>query len=42
VVEELWRPGRRYTAEELLGFMGDAGFDASVLWREIDDVLRQV
>jgi hypothetical protein len=42
LVEELWRPGRRYTAEELLGFMGDAGFDAGVLWREIDDVLRPV
>lgn len=39
VVQELWRPGRRHTAEELLGFMGYEGFDPSILWSEIAEVL---
>ena len=40
VSQELWRPGRRHTAEELLGFMGFVeGFDTSVLLRPMHDVL---
>jgi hypothetical protein len=42
VVEELWRPGRRHTVEELLGYMGYDGFDSSVLWGAIDEVLGPV
>jgi hypothetical protein len=38
--DELWRPGRRYSADELLGFMGYEGFDASVLTAEFQEVLR--
>ena len=40
IKDELWRPGRRHTAEELLGFMGLEGFDASVLAAEFEEVLR--
>jgi hypothetical protein len=40
IKDELWRPGRRHTAEELLGFMGFEGFDASVLSAEFEEVLR--
>ena len=36
---ELWRTGRRHTADELLGFMGFEGFDPAILWAEIADVL---
>jgi hypothetical protein len=39
IVDELWRPGRRYSAGELLGFMGYEGFDPSVLWGQIAEVL---
>jgi hypothetical protein len=42
IKDELWRPGRRHTAEELLGFMGFEGFDASVLATEILEVLATV
>lgn len=42
LVQELWRPGRRHTAEELLGFMGYEGFDAAVLRQEIGEVLNTV
>ena len=35
-------PGRRHTAEELLGFMGYEGFDPAILWAEIAEVLRTV
>jgi hypothetical protein len=42
IVQELWRPGRRHTAEELLAFMGYEGFDSTVLWADIDEVLRLV
>lgn len=42
LVQELWRPGRRHTAEELLGFMGYEGFDAGILWAEITEVLQSV
>ena len=42
--DELWRPGRRHTAEELLGFMGYDGFDptpdAAVLAAEFQEVLQ--
>jgi hypothetical protein len=41
--DELWRPGRRYSAEDLLGFMGflqPSGFDASVLSAEFLEVLQ--
>jgi len=37
--QELWRPGRRHTAEELLGFMGYEGFDVSILWQAFANVL---
>ncbi|MCA1645046.1 MAG: hypothetical protein LC797_06095 [Chloroflexi bacterium] len=40
VKDELWRPGRRHTAEELLGFMGFEGFDPAVLATEFEEVLR--
>jgi hypothetical protein len=40
VKDELWRPGRRYTAEELLGFMGYEGFDPNVLVAEFTEVLQ--
>jgi len=39
LVQELWRPGRRFSAEELLGFMGYEGFDAGILWAECAEVL---
>ena len=38
--EELWQPGTRHTAEELLGFMGFEGFDPVVLATEFETVLR--
>jgi hypothetical protein len=40
IKDELWRPARRYTAEELLGFMGYEGFDANVLIAEFTEVLQ--
>ena len=40
--DELWRPGKRHSAEELLGFMGFEGFDASVLAAEVLEVLQPV
>jgi hypothetical protein len=40
LVQELWRPGRRHSAEELLGFMGYPGFDAGILWTELAEALR--
>jgi hypothetical protein len=42
LVQELWRPGRRHSAEELLGFMGYEGFDAAILWAEVAEVLSPV
>jgi hypothetical protein len=40
IVQELWRIGRRYSAEELLGFMGYVeGFDAGILWSRFAEVL---
>jgi hypothetical protein len=38
--DELWRPGRRYSAEELLGFMGYEGLDANALVAEFNGVLQ--
>jgi hypothetical protein len=38
--DELWRPGRRHSAEELLGFMGYEGFDAGILAAEFLEVLQ--
>jgi hypothetical protein len=40
IKDELWRPGRRHSAEELLGFMGFEGFDASILSAEFLEVLQ--
>jgi hypothetical protein len=40
LVQELWRPGQRHTAEELLGYMGYEAFDPAILWGEIAEVLR--
>ena len=39
IKDELWRPGRRHSAEELLGFMGYEGLDAGALWQQIGEVL---
>jgi hypothetical protein len=40
IKDELWRPGRRHSAEELLGFMGYEAFDAAVLVAEFQEVLQ--
>ncbi|MGI9149487.1 MAG: hypothetical protein ACR2IK_23555 [Chloroflexota bacterium] len=41
IKDELWRPGRRHTAEEILRFMGYAdGLDAAILGAEFEEVLR--
>jgi hypothetical protein len=40
IKDELWRPGRRHSAEELLGFMGFEGFDPAILVGEVEEVLR--
>lgn len=40
IKDELWRQGRRHSAEELLGFMGYEGFDAGALLAEIHAVLQ--
>jgi hypothetical protein len=41
IKDELWRPGRRHTAEEILGFMGYAdAFDPAFLTSEFEEVLR--
>ena len=43
IKDELWRPGRRHTAEEILGFMGYAeGFDPAILAAEFEEVLRPI
>jgi hypothetical protein len=39
LMQELWRPGTRHTAEELLGFMGYEGFDPAILWNDTLEVL---
>jgi hypothetical protein len=38
--DELWRPGRRHSAEQLLGFMGYEGLDPTILTSEILEVLE--
>jgi hypothetical protein len=39
--DDLWRPARRHTADELLGFMGYEGIlDSSILAAEFEEVLR--
>jgi hypothetical protein len=40
ITDELWRTGRRHSAEELLGFMGYEGFDPTILTAEILEVLQ--
>ena len=40
IKDELWRPGRRHSADDLLGFMGYGGFDAAILTAEFQEVLR--
>jgi hypothetical protein len=41
IKDELWRPGRRHTADDLLGFMGYEGLsDPSILTAEFEEVLR--
>jgi hypothetical protein len=39
--DELWRQGQKYTAEELLGFMGYAGLDPEPLLAEIREALAR-
>jgi hypothetical protein len=36
---ELWRAGRRYSADELLGFMGFEGLDPGIVWADCSEVL---
>ncbi|HEY0582194.1 MAG TPA: hypothetical protein VGE94_08420 [Chloroflexota bacterium] len=40
IKDELWRPGKRHSAEDLLGFMGFEGFDPAILAAEFEEVLR--
>ena len=40
IKDELWRPGRRHSADELLGFMGYEGLDPAILTAEFQEVLR--
>jgi hypothetical protein len=40
IKDELWRPGRRSSAEELLGFMGYEGFDPALLVSEVQEMLQ--
>jgi hypothetical protein len=40
IKDELWRPGRRHSADELLRFMGYAGFEPGVLVAEFQEVLQ--
>jgi hypothetical protein len=40
IKDELWRPGLRHSAEELLGYMGYEGFDANVLVADFAEVLQ--
>jgi hypothetical protein len=39
LIQELWRPGTRHSAEQLLGFMGYEGFDPAILWNDSLEVL---
>jgi PAS domain-containing protein len=40
IKDELWRPGRRHSADELLGYMGFEGFDPAILTAEFVEVLQ--
>jgi hypothetical protein len=40
IKDELWRPGRRHSADELLGYMGFEGFDPAILVAEFVEVLQ--
>ena len=40
IKDELWRPGQRHSAEELLGFMGFEGFDPGILESQMLEVLQ--
>jgi hypothetical protein len=40
IKDELWRPARRHSADELLGFMGYEGFDPAILIGEFVEVLQ--
>ncbi|MBI2756291.1 MAG: hypothetical protein HYX52_06245 [Chloroflexi bacterium] len=42
LLDEVWRPGRRHGAEDLLGFMGSEGLEAGLLWDEQRAVLAAV
>ncbi|HEV7664005.1 MAG TPA: hypothetical protein VGQ62_10760 [Chloroflexota bacterium] len=42
IKDELWRPGKRHSAEELLGFMGYEGLDPAILAAEFEEVLRSL
>jgi hypothetical protein len=40
IKDELWRPARRHSADELLGYMGFKGFDPGILIAEFVEVLQ--
>ncbi len=40
IKDELWRPARRHTADELLAFMGFEGLDPAILTAEFVEVLQ--
>jgi hypothetical protein len=40
IKDELWRPARRHSADELLGYMGYEGFDPAILVAEFVEVLQ--
>jgi hypothetical protein len=40
IKDELWRPARRHSADELLGYMGFEGFDPAILTAEFVEVLQ--
>jgi hypothetical protein len=42
LLDELWRPGGRYTADELARFMGFSALEPSILLKTTNEVLSQV
>lgn len=42
LIQELWRPGQRASAEELLRDMGFAGWEPAILWADAQEVLGAV
>lgn len=42
LVQELWRPGRRHSAEQVLRLIGQPGLDPAILWSESAEVLATV